>query len=93
MISARIIDNDMGRVAKVALTGRGTVHGVTVKIDGVELPEFDVGLSEMLAADMSIPRFESHVAQHISEDTIAKSFVESYRQFVKPVNQSGKSRY
>ena len=33
MISTRILDNDMGAVAKVPLTGRGTIHGITIELD------------------------------------------------------------
>lgn len=35
MIESRIIDNDMGAVMKVPLTGRGTVHGLTMSLDFV----------------------------------------------------------
>lgn len=90
MIALRIIDNDMGRVAKVAHTGRGTIHGVTVKIDMNTLPEFDVGILEILAADMSIPRFESHVAQYITDGDLAKQFVDSYRAWTLPIYKSGR---
>ena len=79
MISTRILDNDMGAVAKVPLTGRGTIHGVTVELDVVinhskddlgklvtvtkrfALPEFDVGLLEILSADQGVTRFVEHV--------------------------------
>ncbi len=41
MIKSRIIDNDMGKVMKVPLTGRGTIHGITVEIDVVVGQEKD----------------------------------------------------
>ena len=35
MIESRIIDNDMGAVMKVPLTGVGTIHGFTMSLDFV----------------------------------------------------------
>lgn len=35
MIATRIIDNDMGAVMKVPLTGVGTIHGLTLTLDFV----------------------------------------------------------
>ena len=93
MITSRIIDNDMGHVSKVALTGRGTIHGITIKIDKIALPEFDVGLLEILASDMSLPRFETHVKEHIDDAEHGRAFVEVYKQWLTPINKSGKLRY
>ena len=41
MIHTRILDNDMGAVNKVPLTGRGTIHGVTIELDIVVAQEKD----------------------------------------------------
>jgi len=109
MIATRILDNDMGEVAKVPLTGRGTVHGVTVELDVVinhskdkdgklvtvtkrfTLPEFDVGLLEILSADRGVSRFVEHVKQKRpimmlpSPDAhaeVEKQYVEAYTNWV-----------
>ena len=104
MISTRIIDNDMGKVTKSPLTGIGTIHGLTISHDfvidakkgtaeRVVLPEFNMGLVEMLAADMGVPKVEDHCEEHIGNSERRAKFVETYREFVKPINTSGKYRY
>lgn len=93
MIALRIIDNDMGAVLKVPLTGRGTIHGVTVGIDSVTAPEIDISILEMLASDMGVPRFESHVQQHVQNIDHQKELINRYTSWVKPINQSGRNRY
>lgn len=104
MISTRIIDNDMGKVGKVPLTGIGTIHGLTISHDFVVdakkgtteravLPEFNMGLVEMLAADMGLPKVENHCEEHISNSERESKFIEIYREFVKPINASGRVRY
>lgn len=82
MISTRILDNDMGKVLKVPLTGRGTIHGITIEIDKVKLPEFDLGLLELLAPDKSIPRFIEH-AKQLNNPELEKQFVDAYTNFAK----------
>lgn len=104
MISTRIIDNDMGKVAKVPHTGIGTIHGITISIDfviddkknlveQVVLPEFNMGLVEMIAADMGIPKVEDHCEEHIGNAEREAKFIEAYTNYVKPINASGKVRY
>ena len=104
MIATRIIDNDMGKVGKVPLTGVGTIHGLTISHDFVTdakkattervvLPEFNMSLVEMLAADMGIPKVEDHCEEHIRNSERETKFIEIYREFVKPINASGKYRY
>lgn len=104
MIATRIIDNDMGKVGKVPLTGIGTIHGLTISHDFVTdaekattervvLPEFNMSLVEMLAADMGIPKVEEHCEEHIGNSEREAKFIEIYREFAKPVNASGKYRY
>ena len=82
MISTRIIDNDMGAVLKVPLTGRGTVHGITIVIDAVKLPEFDIGLLEILSVDKGITRFTDHVEEHVSVEHREK-FIDCYTKWIK----------
>lgn len=93
MIASRIIDNDMGKVMKVPLTGRGTIHGITVSSDSVTVPELDISILDMLASDMGVPRFESHVQQHVQNIDHQKELVDRYTAWVKPINQSGRNRY
>ena len=85
MMSIRIVDPDMGAVAKVPLTGIGTIHGVTFKIDSTELPEFSVGIVELCQPDMAMSKFEDHVYDNL-EDADAKvkqAFMEEYKEFTK----------
>jgi hypothetical protein len=104
VISTRIIDNDMGKVAKVPHTGIGTIHGLTISLDFVTnqkkattervvLPEFSMGLVEMLAADMGVPKVVDHCEEHIGNSEREAKFIEIYRKFVEPINASGKYRY
>lgn len=93
MIKSRIIDNDMGRVVKVPLTGRGTIHGLTVYIDNHSLPEFEVGLLEVVSGDGGIERFKSHAAEHLQDSALIQKFTDSYRSWSEPILKSGKTRY
>ena len=90
MISTRILDNDMGAVAKVPLTGKGTIHGITVDIDRVKLPEIDMSLLEMLSSDMGVKRFTEHCEEHLGNSELEKQFISEYTSFVTPLNKSGK---
>ena len=92
MISTRILDNDMGAVAKVPLTGRGTVHGITIEIDGTKVPEIDMGLLEMIDADMGVKRFTEHCLEHLNSNDASK-FIDAYKTFVTPIHKSGRVRY
>jgi len=93
MISSRIIDNDMGKVLKVPLTGRGTIHGLIIEIDKVKLPELDVSLLEMLSPDMGVKRFSEHCEEHLGDSKLEEKFIADYNSFVTPINKSGKARY
>ena len=93
MIKFRIIDNDMGKVMKVPLTGRGTIHGLTFQIDGHVLPELDVSLLEMITGDGGIERFKDHATTHLPDPQLVQKFSESYKSWVEPILKSGKSRY
>jgi hypothetical protein len=90
MISTRILDNDMGAVAKVPLTGKGTVHGINVVIDKVTLPEIDMSLLEMLSSEMGMKRFTDHCEEHLGNSELEKKFILEYTTFVTPLNKSGK---
>jgi hypothetical protein len=93
MISTRIVDNDMGKVMKVPLTGKGTIHGITIEIDKVKLPEIDMSLLEMLSSDMGVTRFSDHCEEHLGKSELEKKFISEYTTFVTPFYKSGKERY
>ena len=93
MISTRILDNDMGHVMKVPLTGRGTVHGISIQLDQITLPEIDMGLVEMLADDMGVKRFSEHCKEHLDAPEREAAFIEAYKTFVTPIYKSGRVRY
>jgi hypothetical protein len=98
MISTRILDNDMGYVMKVPLTGRGTIHGIKIdlsievgkEIKKYSLPELDVGLLEMLSPDMGMSRLKDHAEEHLDDSKIEEQFIQAYTTFVTPLNKSGK---
>ena len=71
----------MGAVNKVPLTGRGTIHGVTIMIDGITLTELDVGLLEIISADRGVPRFAEH-AKQLNNPEREKLFVDAYTNWV-----------
>lgn len=85
MISTRIIDNDMGAVAKVPLTSVGTIHGLTIDLDGVKLPEYNVGLTTTLVPEMGVDKFTDFVHEQLptAEDALKKQFVEQYIKFAQ----------
>jgi hypothetical protein len=83
MIISRIIDNDMGKVLKVPLTGRGTIHGITVVIDAIKLPEIDISLLDFLSVDRGVARFTKHVEEHISKIEDQSKFIDYYKKWVK----------
>ena len=80
MIATRILDCDMGEVARLPLTGRGTIHGITVVIDGVILPEIDMGLVEMCEEDRGVKRFTEH-ARQLNNPELERKFVDVYSKF------------
>ena len=93
MISTRILDNDMGAVLKLPLTGKGTIHGLIIEIDKVKLPEIDISLLEMLSDDMGVKRFSEHCEEHLGDSSIEEKFIAEYNNFVTPINKSSKVRY
>lgn len=93
MIKSRIIDNDMGHVAKVPLTGRGTIHGITVTVDGHDLPELDISLLEMINGDGGLGRIKDHASGHFQDPQLIQKFSDSYKSWIEPILKSGKTRY
>ena len=102
MIATRIVDNDMGAVMKVPLTGVGTIHGLTMTIDfvtgkdvieRVTVPEFSMSLLEMLASDMGVTRVADHCNIHLQNTEREEKFLEDYKRYAKPIYASGKERY
>ena len=93
MIKSRIIDNDMGSVAKVPLTGRGTIHGLTFGDGTHALTEFPVGLLEMVTGDGGLGRFREHATEQLSDTTLVQQFTDAYKSMIDPVLKSGKTRY
>lgn len=92
MISTRILDNDMGAVLKLPLTGKGTIHGLNIEIDKVKLPEIDISLLEMLAPDMGVKRFAEHCEEYLGNTELEQKFISSYTEFVTPINKSSRHR-
>lgn len=93
MIKTRIIDNDMGHVAEVPLTGRGTTHGLQFSDGDHTLPEFPIGLLEMIAGDGGLGRFKSHATEHLGDPLVIQKFTKSYADYIEPILKSGKTRY
>lgn len=93
MIKSRIIDNDMGKVMKVPLTGRGTIHGLTFQVDGHSLPELDISLLEMINGDGGLERFKAHAMAHLEDPQLVQKFTDSYKSWIEPILKSGKTRY
>lgn len=112
MIETRVIDNDMGAVLKVPLTGIGTIHGITMSIDFVTgqqlnphskkmediteratVPEFSMGLLEMIAEDMGVTKVTQHCTEHLTDGNRITAFVDAYMKWVLPIYKSGKERY
>ena len=83
--SIRIADTDMGAVNKVPLTGVGTIYGVTFNIAGDELPEYKVGIVDLLQPNMGVPKFEDFVYDNLEDaDTkVKEAFVKEFTEFAK----------
>jgi len=85
MISCKIVNTDWGHVMKVPLTGVGTIFGVTVTIDKLALPQYEVNLLEMLSTETGVNRFIDFVNEHLpdAELKIKEEFVAEFKLFVK----------
>lgn len=78
MISTRIIDNDMGKVMKVPLTGRGTIHGLSMSIDVVVAQEKDktTGKFVDVIKRYTVPEIDVSLLDMLSDDMGVKRFSE-----------------
>jgi len=85
MISTRILDNDMGAVMKVPLTGRGTIHGVTVELDVVVAQEKDSsGKFIDITNKIALTELDVGLLEIISADRGVPRFVEHVKQLNNP---------
>ena len=85
MISCKIVNTDWGHVMKVPLTGVGTIFGVTISVDKLSLPQYEVNLLEMLSTETGVNRFIDFVNEQLPEVElkIKEEFVSEFKLFVK----------
>ena len=85
MISCKIVNTDWGHVMKVPLTGVGTIFGVTISVDKLSLPQYEVNLLEMLSTETGVNRFIDFVNEQLPdvELKIKEEFVSEFKLFVK----------
>ena len=70
MIATRIIDNDMGAVMKVPLTGVGTIHGLTMSIDfiiGQEMNRHSKKMEDVIER-VTVPEFSMSLLEMLASD-------------------------
>ncbi len=70
MIESRIIDNDMGAVIKVPLTGRGTVHGFTMVLGfltGQALNPITNKIEDVIER-VTVPEIDMSLLEMLAED-------------------------
>ena len=85
MISTRILDNDMGAVNKVPLTGRGTIHGVTIELDIVVAQEKDMnGKLVDVTNRIVLTELDVGLLEIISADRGVPRFIEHAKQLNNP---------
>ena len=69
MIESRIIDNDMGAVMNVPLTGRGTIHGFTIVLDIANLVlNPATNKEEEVVKRVTLPEIDMGILEMVSED-------------------------
>ena len=70
MIESRIIDNDMGAVMKVPLTGVGTIHGFTMSLDFVIGQTEDPKTKKMedVIKRVTVPEFNMSLLEMLAPD-------------------------
>lgn len=85
MISCKIVNTDWGHVMKVPLTGVGTIFGVTISVDKLSLPQYEVNLLEMMSTETGVNRFIDFVNEQLPdvELKIKEEFVAEFKSFVK----------
>jgi len=85
MIHTRILDNDMGAVMKVPLTGRGTIHGVTIELEVVVAQEKDMnGKFVDITNKIALTELDVGLLEIISADRGVPRFVEHTKQLKDP---------
>ena len=85
MIHTRILDNDMGAVMKVPLTGRGTIHGVTIELDIVVAQEKDSsGKFIDVTNKVKLTELDIGLLEIISADRGVPRFAEHAKQLNNP---------
>ena len=85
MISTRILDNDMGAVNKVPLTGRGTIHGVTIELDMVIGKDKDKdGKPVDITKKFAVTELDVGLLEIISADRGIPRFIEHAKQLNDP---------
>jgi len=88
MISTRILDNDMGAVNKVPLTGRGTIHGVTVERNVVVAQEKDSsGKFVDITNKIVLTELDVGLLEIISADRGISRFTEHAKQLNNPEHE------
>ena len=82
-ISSKIVDNDMGAVLKVPLTGVGTIYGITVSVSGTSLPQYDCNIVEMASPNKGVPRFEDFVYDTLpdADSTVKELLIKEFIKF------------
>ena len=69
MIKSRIIDNDMGAVMKVPLTGRGDIHGYTMILDIARLVlNLATNKEEEIVKKVTVPEIDMGILEMLAED-------------------------
>lgn len=85
MIHTRILDNDMGAVNKVPLTGRGTIHGVTIELDMVIGQDKDkLGKPIDITKKFAVTELDVGLLEIISADRGVTRFTEHAKQLNNP---------
>ena len=85
MINTRILDNDMGAVNKVPLTGRGTIHGVTIELDMVIGQDKDkFGKPVDIIKKFAVTELDVGLLEIISADRGVPRFAEHAKQLNNP---------
>lgn len=82
-VSSKIVDNDMGAVLKVPLTGVGTIYGIDVTVNGITLPQYDCNIVEMTQPGMGVSRFEDFVYDTLedADSSTKEAFVSEFKKF------------
>ena len=80
MISSKIIDNDMGAVAKVPLTGVGTIHGLTIDVSVVTGQQLNPSTKKM--EDVYTKFLLPEYAVSLMSTLVPEMGVDKFKEFV-----------